>query len=136
MGKKKESWELEIERKEAESRKWQGHWRTYQRVCSYSMEREAAVQALEVEGRIMDPLPNLERIRDAADAQVAGDRGWYSPDMIASGYEVRRKEELVAEVIAEIARWRDMAVEYLRIRNGCETVDEWITRNCRASEDL
>jgi len=135
MDKKKESWEREIERKEAESRKWEGHWRTYQRVCNYSLEREAAVQALEVKGRIMDPRPNLEWIRAGVEAQVAGDRRWYTPEMIATGYETRRKEKLVAEVIAEIARWRDMAAEYLRIRKGRETVDDWITKNCRAWED-
>ncbi len=127
--------ELEIKRKEAEWRKWQDYWRTYQRVCHYSVERDAAVQMLENEGRIVEPTPNRKWIEDGVEAQVAGDRCWYTPDMIAAGYEARRKEELVAEVVAEIARWRHMAEEYLQLRNGTETVDEWITRNCRASEE-
>lgn len=67
--------ELEIKRKEAEWRKWQDYWRTYQRVIHYSIERDAAVQALEGEGRIVDPLPNLEWIRDGVEAQVAGRGG-------------------------------------------------------------
>jgi hypothetical protein len=132
---KKQAWQSEIDRQGAEWRKWQDHWRTYQRVCHYSVERDAAVQALEGEGRIVDPLPNLEWIRDGVEAQVAGDRHWYTPDMIAGGYEARRKEELVAELVAEIARWRELASAFLRSRRGTETVDEWITRHCRASEE-
>ena len=127
--------ELEIKRKEAEWRKWQERWRTYQRVCHYSMEREAAVRALEGDSRIVEPTPNMKWIEDGVEAQVAGDRHWYTPDMIAGGYEARRKAELVAELVAEIARWRELASEFLRSRRGSETVDEWITRHCRALDE-